>query len=50
MLKMEGSVFKALQYRDVFAIVAKITADLVNQSTVPSKEDFVKMLQKRGLL
>ncbi|MDH7563502.1 MAG: hypothetical protein QHH24_01275 [Candidatus Bathyarchaeota archaeon] len=50
MLKMEGSVFKALQYRDVFAIVAKITADLVNQSTVPLKEDFVKMLQKRGLL
>ncbi|MBS7632435.1 hypothetical protein KEJ15_02270 [Candidatus Bathyarchaeota archaeon] len=50
MLKMEGSIFKALQYRDVFAVVAKITADLVNQSTVLSKEDFAKMLQKRGLL
>jgi len=49
-LKLEGSVFKALQYRGAIELAAKITAQLTNESSVPSKEDFVKMLSEQGLL
>jgi hypothetical protein len=31
-------------------MAAKITADLTNESNIPSKEDFVKMLSEQGLL
>jgi hypothetical protein len=49
-LKLEGSVFKALQYRGAMELAAKITAQLTNESTVPSRADFVKMLGERGLV
>jgi len=49
-LKLEGSIFKALQYRGAIEMAAKITADLTNESNIPSKEDFVKMLSEQGLL
>jgi hypothetical protein len=49
-LKVKGSVFKALQYRGAMEIAGKITADLTNESSMPSKEDFVKMLSEQGLL
>lgn len=49
-LKVKGSVFKALQYRGAIEIAGKITADLTNESSMPSKEDFVKMLSEQGLL
>jgi predicted lipid carrier protein YhbT len=49
-LKLEGSIFKALQYRDAIEKVGKITAQLVSESTIPSKEDFAKMLRELKLL
>ncbi len=48
-LKVEGSIFKALQYRDAIERVAKITAELANESVIPSREDFAKTLKKLGL-
>ncbi len=47
-LKVDGSIFKALQYRDAIERVAKITAELANESVIPSREDFAKMLKKLG--
>ena len=49
-IKVEGSIFKALQYRGALEKFSKITAQLTTESVVPSKEDFVKMLKERGLL
>jgi putative sterol carrier protein len=49
-LKLEGSVFKALQYRGAIELAGKITAQLTNESSIPSKEDFVKVFSERGLL
>ncbi|MCJ7718674.1 SCP2 sterol-binding domain-containing protein, partial [Candidatus Bathyarchaeota archaeon] len=49
-LKVEGSIFKALQYRDAIERATKITAELANESVIPSSEDFAKMLKKLGLL
>jgi putative sterol carrier protein len=49
-LKLEGSIFKALQYRGAIEITAKITADLTSESSILSKEDFAKMLSEQGLL
>lgn len=48
-LKVDGSIFKALQYRDAIERATEITADLANESTIPSKEDFTKTLKKLGL-
>lgn len=50
MLKLEGSIFKALKYRSAIEVASKITAELVKESVIPSKEDFTKMLKERGLL
>ena len=49
-VKLEGAIFKALQYRAAAELVAKTTADLTNESAIPSKEEFTKMLRKQGLL
>jgi putative sterol carrier protein len=49
-MKVEGSIFKALQYRGALEAASKITAALANESVVPSKEDFVKILRERKLL
>jgi predicted lipid carrier protein YhbT len=49
-IKVDGNIFKALQYRSAVEVYGKITADLANESTIPSKEDFVKTLHERGLL
>ena len=49
-LKVEGSIFKALQYRDALESLGKMTAALVNESSIPSKEEFVRMLRERELL
>jgi putative sterol carrier protein len=49
-IKLDGSIFKALQYREPLERFAKMTSDLTKESVVPSKEDFVKMLRDRGLL
>lgn len=49
-VKLDGSLFKALQYRGVMEMVSKITAELVKDSVIPSKEEFAEMLRKRGLL
>jgi predicted lipid carrier protein YhbT len=49
-IKVEGSIFKALQYRGALEAASKITATLTNESVVPSKEDFIKMLRERKLL
>jgi hypothetical protein len=49
-LKVEGSVFKALRYRGAIELAGKVTAQLTNESSIPSKEDFVKMLSEQGLL
>jgi predicted lipid carrier protein YhbT len=49
-IKVEGSIFKALQYRGALEAASNITATLTNESVIPSKEDFVKMLRERGLL
>lgn len=46
---VEGSIFKALQYRDAIEIAARITADLANETTIPSKDAFVKTLSGRDL-
>jgi putative sterol carrier protein len=50
MVRLEGSIFKALQYREALEMSQKIEADLVNESTIPSKEEFVETLKQRGLL
>jgi predicted lipid carrier protein YhbT len=50
MIKLEGSIFKALQYRDAMELSGSITAELANASSIPSKEEFTKMLRERGLL
>ena len=47
-LKVEGSIFKALQFRDAIDRVTKITAKLASESVIPSKEDFARALKKRG--
>jgi hypothetical protein len=49
-IKLQGSIFKALQYREALERFGKITSDLTNESIVPSKEDFVNMLRNRCLL
>ena len=49
-IKVDGSLFKALQYRDALERIAKITAQLASESVVPSKDEFVKVLHERGLL
>jgi putative sterol carrier protein len=49
-LKLEGSIFKALQYRGAIELAGKITAQLTNESSIPSKEDFVKVFSEQGLL
>jgi hypothetical protein len=49
-LKLEGSVFKALQCRGAIELAGRITAQLTNESSIPSKEDFVKVLSEQGLL
>jgi putative sterol carrier protein len=49
-IKVDGSIFKALQYRGALEAYAKITTELTSASTIPSKEDFVKALRERGLL
>jgi putative sterol carrier protein len=49
-IKLEGSIFKALQYRGAIEIASKITAALTSESVIPSKEDFMKMLRERRLL
>jgi putative sterol carrier protein len=50
MIKVEGSIFKALQYRGALEVSTKITAELANVSSIPSKEEFTAMLKERGLL
>ncbi|MDH5483200.1 MAG: SCP2 sterol-binding domain-containing protein [Candidatus Bathyarchaeota archaeon] len=50
MLKLEGSIFKAMQYRGAIEAAGKIAAEFVSKSAIPSKEDFMKMLKDRGLL
>lgn len=50
MIKVEGSIFKALQYRGALEVSTKITAELANASSIPSKEDFTRMLHELGLL
>jgi predicted lipid carrier protein YhbT len=50
MIKVEGSIFKALQYRGALELSTKITAELANASSIPSKEEFTAMLKERGLL
>jgi predicted lipid carrier protein YhbT len=49
-IKVEGSIFKALQYRGAIEVASKITATLTNESVIPSKEDFMQMLRERKLL
>jgi putative sterol carrier protein len=49
-MKVEGSIFKALQYKGALEAASKITAALANESVIPSKEDFVKILRERKLL
>jgi putative sterol carrier protein len=49
-IKVEGSIFKALQYRGALEVATKITATLANESTIPSKEDFMKVLREHKLL
>lgn len=49
-IKVDGSLFKALQYRDALEKVVKITAQLASESIIPSKDEFVKVLHARGLL
>lgn len=48
-LKVDGSIFKALQYRDAIERATEITAKLANESAIPSREDYAKMLKKLGL-
>ena len=50
MIKVEGSIFKGLLYRGALEVATKITATLANESTIPSKEDFMKMLREHKLL
>jgi predicted lipid carrier protein YhbT len=50
MIKVEGSIFKALQYRGALEVSTKITAELANVSSIPSKEEFTAMLKERGSL
>jgi putative sterol carrier protein len=49
-IKLDGSIFKALQFRSAIERYSKINAELANESIIPSKEDFVKTLRERGLL
>jgi putative sterol carrier protein len=49
-LKVEGSVFKALRYRGAIELAGKVTAQLTNELSIPSKEDFAKMLSEQALL
>ena len=49
-VKVEGSIFKALQYRDAVERAGKVTATLAAESEILSKDDFVKMLRERELL
>jgi hypothetical protein len=50
MIKVHGSIFKALQYRGALEISGKIAAALASESSIPSKEEFAKMLREHGLL
>jgi len=50
MIKVDGSIFKAMHYRDALGVSGRITAELVNESVIPSKDEFVRMLRERGLL
>jgi len=47
---VEGSIFKALQYRDAVERAGKVAATLAAESEILSKDDFVKMLRERELL
>ncbi len=49
-IKLEGSIFKALQCRGAIERGGKITTALVNESNVPSKEAFINILRKSKLL
>ena len=49
-VKVEGSIFKALQYRDAVERAGKVAATLAAESEILSKDDFVKMLRERELL
>lgn len=49
-LKVEGSIFKAMKYRDALGIVGKITTELTDQSIIPTKEEFMQTLRQRELL
>ncbi len=40
--------FKALQYRDAIGSSTNVIAQLTNESTVLSKEEFIKMLRDAG--
>jgi predicted lipid carrier protein YhbT len=50
LIKLEGSIFKALQYRDAMEASAKILAELASVSSIPSKEELMKMLREHELL
>jgi hypothetical protein len=43
-VKLEGSILKALPHLGAMKVVAKITAQLVSESVVPPKDEFVQML------
>jgi len=49
-VKLEGSILKALPYLNAMRVVAKITAQLVSQSVVPSRDQFQQMVKDEGLL
>jgi hypothetical protein len=49
-IKLDGSIFKVLKYREAMELTAKVTTELTNASTIPSKEEFANMLHARGLL
>lgn len=50
MVKVEGSIFKALQYRSALEATAQTTAELANSSSIPTKEEFITTLKERRLL
>jgi len=49
-LKVDGSIFKAMRYRDALGLMGNILRELTNESIIPSKEELMQTLQQRGLL
>jgi hypothetical protein len=49
-IKVEGSIFKAMKYRDAAGMAGNVTAEMAREATVPSKDGFAQMLRQRGLL